>query len=124
MQDSKTGLGPASFSALPGFHPEATAALAELPDDELPDGVSRHALLAQLDALTFTRSCDCKRRCGAFRVSAAGRLGDHDYAFFLPFYVPSGSVIADLDRSLQLIGFEPISVAAIHDLQAQLDSVE
>lgn len=109
---------------LPRFHAETMAAIAVLPDDELPKGVSRQALLAQLNALTFTRSCDCKWRCGAFRVSAPGRVGDHDYAFSLAFFIPSGSVSADLDRNLQIVGFEPISAAAIDDLQAQLDSLE
>jgi hypothetical protein len=41
----------------------------------------------------------------------------------MDFNIPSGNVVADLDEVHQIMGFEPISVAAMHDIQSQLDTV-
>ena len=109
--------------ALPRFYAEATAAIAAKPDDEIPEGVSRSALLAQFDTLILAGPCGAADRCGSFRVTAAGRFLDQGYAFSFDFDIPSGNVIADLDGNLQITGFEPISVPAMHDLQSQLDSI-
>jgi len=109
--------------ALPRFHAEATAAIAAKPDNEIPEGVSRSALLAQLDTVILTGPCGAAHRCGSFRVTAPGRLVAQGYAFSFDFDIPSGNVIADLGRSLQITGFEPISIPAMHDLQSQMDSI-
>jgi hypothetical protein len=109
--------------ALPRFHAEATAAIAAKPDDKIPEGVSRSALLAQFDTLILTGPCGAADRCGSFRVITPGRLVDQEYAFSFDFDIPSGNVIADLDRNLRITGFEPISIPARPDLQSQLDSI-
>ena len=109
--------------ALPRFHAEAIAAVAAKPDDEIPEGVSRSVLLAQFDTLILTGPCDAADRCGSFRVTTPGSLIDQEYAFSFDFDIPSGNVIADLDRNQRITGFEPISIPAMHDLQSQLDSI-
>lgn len=109
--------------ALPRFHAEATAAIAAKPDGEIPEGVSRSGLLAQFDTLILTGPCGAADRCGSFRVTTPGHLVDQGYAFSFDFDIPSGSVVADLDRNLRITGFEPISTPAMHDLQSQLESI-
>jgi hypothetical protein len=108
--------------ALPRFYAEATAAIAAKPDDEMPAGVSRGALIAQFDTLVLISPYGSEFRCGSFRVTAPGRR-DQEYVFSFPFDIPSGNVVADLDRSFQITSFEPISERAIDDLQAQLDAI-
>ncbi|HEY7373927.1 MAG TPA: hypothetical protein VIF57_17335 [Polyangia bacterium] len=109
--------------ALPRFHAEATAAIAAKPDDDIPEGVSRSALLAQLDTLVVSGPCGASDRYGSFRANPAGRIVNQGYAFSFDFDIPSGNVVADLDRNLRITGFEPVSVPAMRDLQSQLDSI-
>jgi hypothetical protein len=106
--------------ALPRFYAEATAAIAAMPDDELED-VSRAALLAQFDVLVLIEHERCHPSCGSFRVTAPGRLASRGYRFSFDFDIPSGNVVADLDNDLQILAFEPISIAAIDDLRGRVD---
>jgi hypothetical protein len=109
--------------ALPRFYSEAVAAIAAKPDDELPSGLSRNALLAQFKTLIVIEPRTAGSGCGSFSVTAAARPPDRGYAFSFDFDIPSGNVIADLDRDLQITRFEPVSAAAMHDIQSQLDSI-
>jgi hypothetical protein len=108
---------------LPRFYAEAVAAIMSKPDDEFPDSVSRDALLTQFESLIIAELCGAGDRCGSFRVTAAGRPPSHGYGLSFDFDIPSGNVILDLDRELHIDGFEPIIVAAQHDIQSQLDSI-
>lgn len=109
--------------ALPRFHAEATAAIAAKPDDEMPQGVSRSALLAQVDTLVLTAPVGSPGRPGSFQVNTPGRPAGQDYAFSFDFCIPSGSVIADLDENLRIAAFEPISMSAMQDLERQLAAI-
>lgn len=105
-------------TALPRFYAEATAAIAAMPDDEIPDGTTCGALLAQFEALRIVSS----DASGSFRVDTPQRSKPRGYAFSMSFDIPSGNVIADLDLDLRIFGFEPICASAMADIRAQLDS--
>jgi len=106
--------------ALPRFCAEASAAIAAKPADEM-DGVPPSVLLAQFDTLVLTRWPADADRGGTFSVTVPGRL-ERRYSFSIPFDIPSGIVLADLDQSHQITAFEPIDAGVLQDLRSQLAS--
>jgi hypothetical protein len=111
-------------AALLRFHAEAIAAIAAKTDEEIPQGLSKAALIAQFEALVLTHfRSTADGGCGSFSVTSPCRSGDSRYAFSMDFNIPSGNVVADLDEAHQIMGFEAISVGAMHDIQCQLDTV-
>ncbi len=111
--------------ALPRFHAEALAAIAARPEEDISERTSRKALVAQFATFIFVDECDCmdEGRCGSFRVSTPGCEPDRGYDCSFDFYIPSGRVLAHLDRDLRIFSFEPMSAAAMRDLETQLASL-
>src|SRR6478609_4701714 len=92
--------------ALPRFCAEASAAIVAKPADEM-GGVLPSVLLAQFDTLVLSRWPADADRGGKFCVTVPRRV-EQRYSFSIPFDIPSGIVLADLDQGYQIIAFEPI----------------